>query len=117
MEALELATKVAKILGDKKASDVKVLQVQDLTVLTDYFVIATGTSTTHVGSLANDVDYELGKLGIEPKTKEGTDSRTWILLDYGSVVVNVFTPDSRDFYSLERLWGDAEPVEIEFDVE
>lgn len=115
MNSLELATKIATILDNKKGIDVKVLEVHDLTVLTDYFVIATGTSTTHVGSLADEVDYELGKLNIEPDHKEGTDSRTWILLDYNTVVLNVFTPDARDFYSLERMWADAEPVQIEFE--
>lgn len=115
MNSLELATLVAKLLDKKKGMDVKVLKVEDLTVLTDYFVIATGTSTTHVGSLAGEVDFELGKLGIEPKSKEGADSRTWILLDYNSVVVNVFTPDAREFYSLERLWADAQPIDIDFE--
>ncbi|MDL2324654.1 ribosome silencing factor [Ruminococcaceae bacterium OttesenSCG-928-A16] len=117
MEPLELATLAAKALDSKKAQDLKVLKVHDLTVLADYFVIATGTSTTHVGSLAGEVDYKLSELGIEPNRREGADSKTWILLDYGSVIVHVFTPDARDFYSLERLWADAEQLDIELEQE
>lgn len=115
MEPLELATLAAKALDNKKAQELKLLKVFDLTVLADYFVIATGTSTTHVGSLADEVEFELEKQGIAAARKEGGDSRTWVLLDYGSVIVHVFTPDARDFYSLERLWADAEPVVLKLE--
>lgn len=114
MEALELAKTAAKALNSKKARDIKLLKVSDLTVLADYFVIASGTSTTQVGALADEVDYQLGQADIQPLRKEGASTRKWILLDYGSVVVHVFYPEAREFYSLERMWADAEPVDTSF---
>lgn len=114
MEPLELAKTVALALNSKKAKDIRLLKVRDLTVLADYFVIASGTSTTQVGALAEEVDYQLGKLGIEPLRVEGKSSRKWILLDYGSVVVHVFYPEARDFYSLEHMWADAEAQDLAF---
>ena len=97
-----LAIEIAKILDKKKAQDVRVLKVESLTVLTDYFVIASGTSTTH----------ELSQKGIEPYTTEGFDSKNWVLLDYSNVIVHVFVPNSRAYYDLEHLWADGEPVDI-----
>ncbi len=113
MESLELATLVAKTLDGKKAQDIKVLKVRDLTVLTDYFVIASGTSTTQVGALADEVEYKLQEKGVRPARVEGASTRAWILLDYGGGVVHVFYPEQREYYALEHLWADAEPVEIE----
>ena len=115
MESLQLATAIAKVLDKKKASDVKVLKVRDLTVLTDYFVIATGTSSTHVKSLAEEVEFQLGEQGVKPLRTEGYDSKNWILLDYGEVIVHVFYPEARSFYDLEHLWADAEPVDVPFE--
>ena len=112
MEPLELATDIVKALDDKKALDLKLLKVEDLTVLADYFVIASGTSSTHVGALAEEVEFKMSQRGIEPRRVEGARSRDWVLLDYGSVVVHVFYPETREFYALERLWADAETVEI-----
>ncbi len=114
MESLELARRVAQALDGKKAQDIKVLKVYDLTVLADYFVIASGTSATQVGALADEVEYKLQTQGIRPSRVEGASTRSWILLDYGGVVVHVFYPEARDFYDLERLWADAQPVELEF---
>ena len=91
---------------------VRVLKVDSLTVLTDYFVIASGTSTTQVGSLADEVEYELSQSGIEPHTTEGFDSKNWVLLDYSSVIVHVFVPNTRTYYDLEHLWADGEPIDI-----
>ena len=105
-----LAIEIAKILDKKKAQDVRVLKVESLTVLTDYFVIASGTSTTQVGSLADEVEYELSQSGIEPHTTEGFDSKNWVLLDYSSVIVHVFTQEAHDYYDLEHLWADATVV-------
>ena len=115
MESLQLATAIAKVLDKKKASDVKVLKVRDLTVLADYFVIATGTSSTHVKSLAEEVEFQLGEQEVKPLRTEGYDSKNWILLDYGTVIVHVFYPQARDFYDLEHLWADAEECDIQFD--
>ena len=113
MTSLELATAVAKAMDSKKAKDIRVLKVEDLTVLTDYFVIGTGQSATQVKALADEVEYQLDQAGVQPLHREGMDARNWILLDYGTVIVHVFYPETRDFYDLEHLWADATPVEIE----
>ena len=115
MEALELAKLAAAALNSKKAQDIRLLKVEDLTVLTDYFVIGSGTSSTHVGALADEVEYKLAEAGIKPSRVEGADSKSWILLDYNSVVVHVFYPETRDYYGLERLWADAQPVPLELE--
>lgn len=114
MTSLELATVAAKAMDSKKAKDIRVLKVEDLTVLTDYFAIGTGSSATQVKALADEVEYQLGQAGVKPLRREGMDARNWILLDYGTVIVHVFYPETRDFYDLEHLWADATPVEIEF---
>jgi ribosome-associated protein len=111
-DSKRLAIEIAKILDSKKAQDVRVLKVHDLTVLTDYFVIASGTSTTQVAALADEVDYQLSQKGIEPYSKEGFDSKNWVLLDYSNVIVHVFVPNTRTYYDLEHLWADGEPVDI-----
>ena len=113
-EPLELAKKIAKILDDRKANDLKVIKIEELTVLADYFVIATGTSTTHVRSLSDEIEFKLKQEGVMPLSVEGYDSSSWILTDYGSVVVHVFLEEARGFYALERLWGDAPKVELGF---
>lgn len=111
MTIKETYESIVKVLDDKKAEEIAVLRTTDLTVVGDYFVIATGNSSTHVKSLADDVEYELQKLGVEPDHIEGR-ATGWILLDYGSVLVHVFTRDNRDLYNLEHLWADAEQVDI-----
>jgi ribosome-associated protein len=99
-------------LDDKKAQDIRLLKVRDLTVLADYFVIASGTSTTQVGALYDEVDFKLGQMGTEPLRVEGAATRSWVLLDYGAVVVHIFYPEAREFYALEHLWADADMVDI-----
>ena len=100
-----LAIEIAKILDKKKAHDVRVLKVESLTVLTDYFVIASGTSTTQVAALADEVEFELSQKGLEPYSTEGYDSKNWVLLDYSNVIVHVFVPNTRTYYDLEHLWA------------
>ena len=114
LTSLELATAIAKAMDSKKGTDIRVLKVEDLTILTDYFVIGTGNSSTHVKALADEVEYQLSQAGVSVLRREGTEGRNWILLDYGVVIVHIFYPDTRDFYDLEHLWADATPVEIEF---
>ncbi len=103
---------IVKALDDKKANDIQVLQVTDLTAVADYFVIAGGTSNTHVRSLAEEVEFKLEEAGIEIRGIEGR-ATGWILLDCYDVLVHVFMPEVRDMYNLERLWGDAQPVAID----
>lgn len=112
MEPLELTKKIAKILDDKKATDIKAIKIKDLSIIADYFVIATGTSNTQVKALADEVEFELTKLGLEPNKTDGYQSSTWVVLDYYDVMVHVFCGDQREFYSLERLWADGEPVDL-----
>lgn len=109
-----LAVDIAKILDTKKARDIKILRVNEKTVLADYFVIATGTSTTHVKSLADEVEYEVStKLKIEPANVEGRGLGNWTLIDYENVIVHVFNPQAKDFYNLDKLWADCEEIEFE----
>lgn len=113
MTARETAIAIANALDDKKAQDIKVLQIEDLTVVTDYFVIANGTSTTQVKALAEEVEFQLEKKGIRPKHIESSENRSWILMDYNAVIVHIFLPEAREFYDLERLWADGLPVELD----
>ncbi len=114
MDSKELAIKTAKILDDKKATKVKVLRVQDLTVIADYFVIAGGTSSTHVKSLAEEVEFKMKEQDVIPLRTEGFNTQNWFIIDYGNVIVHVFSPDARDFYDLEHLWADGENVPLDF---
>ncbi len=111
MTELELTKKIIGILDEKKAMDLKAIHITEYSIVADYFIIATGTSNTHVKSLAEEVEYELSRLGIEPSHIEGR-ATGWILLDYGSVVVHIFSPESREYYNLERLWSDAQTLDI-----
>mgnify|MGYP000971014945 FL=1 len=112
MTPLELAKEAAKILDDKKAIDLKIIGIKDISVLADYFVLATGTSSTHVKSLADEVEFKLKQLGKSPEHVDGYRSNSWVLLDYGSVMIHVFTSEAREFYNLDRLWQDGENVDI-----
>ena len=99
---------ITKILEDKKAMDIDVMHVKKLTVIADYFVICTGTSNTHIRTLCGEVEQLMEtKHGLRPLHIEGYESATWILVDYGPVVVHIFHREARQFYSLERLWADA----------
>lgn len=98
-------------LDNKKGMDVTTLEVGNQTVLADYFVLATGTSNTHVRALADEVEFQLKEqLGVEPNHIEGASGNAWTLLDYGCVIINIFTAQARDFYKLERLWNGAEII-------
>lgn len=111
MDRTELMKNIVATLDNKKATDIKSLEITELTSVADYFVIATGTSGTHIRALSDEVQDTLTKQGIEPRNIEGK-STGWILLDYGTVVVHLFTLDQRDLYSLEHLWGDAKEYDI-----
>ncbi len=111
MTELEKALATVKILDKKKAVDLKAIHITDYSIVADYFVIATGTSNTHVKSLADELEYEMSQLGIEPSHIEGK-ATGWIVLDYGTVIVHIFTGESREYYNLERLWSDAEEVDL-----
>ena len=101
----------ANALNEKKARNLSAIRVDDLTVLTEYFLLATATSSTHVRALAEEVEFKLSENGVNPAHIEGR-STGWILLDYGSVIVHVFNSESREFYNLDRIWDDGEHIEL-----
>lgn len=96
----------------KKGRDIQILKVEDITVMADYFVICTGMSNTQLKAIAGDVEFEISKHGIEPLHIEGYGDSTWVLLDYGSVIIHVFYKDAREYYKLERLWADAKEIPL-----
>ena len=112
LSAKEVAYQVTKALDDKKGLNIKLLKIDQVSSLADYFIICTGTSNTHVKTLCDHAEYTLEQLGEPMLGREGHRGNSWELLDYGSVVVHVFTEEAREFYSLERLWADAEQVDI-----
>ena len=106
-----LALKIAEILDDRKAQDIKIINVNKKTVIADYFVIAGGSSRTQVNALGDEVEYKLGLEGISPSRVEGRGDGSWVLLDFDSVIVHIFGRESREFYKLEKLWAEGTPVE------
>ena len=113
MTAKEVAYEVTKALDAKKGMDIKLLKIDKVSSLADYFLICTGTSNTHVKTLCDYAEETLERLGEPMLGREGHRGNTWELLDYGSLVVHVFTEEAREFYSLERLWADAEQVDLQ----
>jgi ribosome-associated protein len=108
LSSKETAILAANAMADKKAIDVVAIEVAELLVVTDFFVIATGNTAIQVRAIADEVEDQLReKAGTKPIGREGADGATWILLDYADVVVHVFQPDEREFYRLEKLWSDA----------
>ena len=109
----EVASRAVAALDDKKGVDIQILRIADVTTLADYFIICTGTSNTHVNAMCDAVEASMDEIGEPLVSREGHRSGTWVLLDYGSIVVHVFTEETRQFYDLERLWNDAAKVELE----
>ena len=103
----EIARAIADVLDSMKARDIKLLRVSDKTVMTDYFVICSGTSNTQIKALSGEFEYKLGERGVSPLHIEGYETGTWIAMDYAHVMVHIFNREQRDFYKLEKLWGDA----------
>ena len=108
----KIAYEVTKALDAKKGIDIKLLKIDRVSSLADYFLICTGTSNTHVKTLCDYAEYTLEELGEKMLGREGHRGNTWELLDYGSIVIHVFTDEARKFYDLERLWADAEVVDL-----
>lgn len=108
----QIAWEATRALDEKKGLDIQVLHVNRVSSLADYFIICTGTSNTHVRTLCDCVEYKLEQLGETMLGREGHRGNSWELLDFGAVVIHVFTPDAREFYGLERLWADAEKIDL-----
>ena len=112
LEPKVIALEVTKALDAKKGMDIKLLKIDKVSSLADYFLICTGTSNTHVKTLCDYAEYTLEQLGENMLGREGHRGNSWELLDYGSVVIHVFTEEARKFYDLERLWADAEEIDL-----
>jgi len=112
IEAKELAITAAKALDSKKGKEIKVIGIDKITTLAEYFVICTGTSNTQINALCDEVEKALSAVGEEPLHREGYRGGTWVLLDYGCVVVHVFNDEARKFYSLEHLWADGTEMDL-----
>ena len=113
MTPKEVAALAAKALDDRKGVDIQLLETGSVTSLADYFLICTGTSNTHVKSLCDSVEEALDQAGEHALSREGHRSGTWVLLDYGCLVIHVFTEETRQFYDLERLWSDATRIDLD----
>ena len=113
MTPKELAIIAAKALDEKKGKEIAAIEVTEQTTLADYFVIATGSSNTQITALSGSVEKALPEqAGEDPLRREGYRDGTWVLLDYGCVVVHIFSEEAREFYSLERLWHDGKPMDL-----
>lgn len=105
-DAKALAEAIADVLDSKKGRDIKVLHVEDKTVIAEYFVVCTGNSSTQVKALSGEVEFRLEQRGVTPYGVEGRDNNSWIILDYSNVIVHVFSREAREFYNIEKLYED-----------
>ena len=112
LKAKEVAAIAAKALDEKKGLDLKLIEITDVSTLADYFLICTATSNTHVKTLCDAVEEALENAGEQMLSREGHRGGTWVLLDYGCIVIHVFTEETRAFYDLERKWEDGKPVAL-----
>ena len=112
LSAKEVALAVTKALDEKKGIDIRLLKIDKVSSLADYFLICTGTVNTHVKTLCDNAEYTMEQLGEPMLGREGHRGNSWELLDFGSIVVHVFTDEARKFYDLERVWADAQQVDL-----
>lgn len=112
MTQKELLETAIKALDSKKAENIQLIEIKNLTIIADYFIIVSGNSVTQTRALADEVEYRISQLGLKPDRIEGYSNANWIILDYKDVVVHVFYKETRDFYSLERLWSDGENLDV-----
>jgi len=108
-----MAKLAIEALEDKKAEEIKVIDISEVSVIADYFIIAGGTNRSQIQALADNVDEKLGRAGHPSKQVEGYDSANWILMDFGDVIVHIFDKENRLLYDLERIWRDGKQVDIE----
>ena len=112
MDSKKFAKQIAELLFSKKGYDIKILEIKKISSIADYFVICSADSDRQVKAIADDVDDKLREQGIKPIHREGYESLTWVILDYFDVMIHIFKAESRNFYNLEKLWGDAPVIEI-----
>ena len=113
MESKEMVRLACEAMEYKKAQDIKIIDIEKVSTLADYFIIASGTNRNQVQAMADSVSETLGRAGVEPKQMEGYQTANWILLDYRDVVVHIFDEENRLFYDLERIWRDGVLVDRE----
>ena len=113
MNSKEIARIACESMEDKKAQDIKIINIEKVSSLADYFIVASGMNRNRVQAMADNVNEMLGKAGVEPKQLEGYQNANWILMDYRDVVIHIFDEENRLFYDLERIWRDGEIVERE----
>ena len=111
-ESREVAKLATKILDSKKADNIKVLKIDEKTIIADYFVICNGRSTTQIKALADELEYKLGVAGLGDIRLEGSDSNEWKVLDCKDVIIHIFSQEAREFYNLDRLWSDCDEIDI-----
>jgi len=110
MDCKEIAIFSAKMLDEKKAQDVMVIDIGEQSSFADYFVLATGSTERQISALRDDIESKLAKEGLLVKSIEGKQTSGWILMDYGDVIVNILTPEMRERYSIEKVWGDCKVI-------
>ena len=108
-----MAQIACKAIDDKKGQDIKIIDIHNVSVIADYFVIASGTNSNQVQAIVDNVEEQLGRAGFEAKQIEGNRNSSWILMDYGDVIVHVFDEETRLFYDLERIWRDGKVLEMD----
>ena len=108
-----MAQIACKAIDDKKGQDIKIIDIHNVSVIADYFVIASGTNSNQVQAIVDNVEEQLGRAGFEAKQIEGNRNSSWILMDYGDVIVHVFDEENRIFYDLERIWRDGKVLEMD----
>ena len=109
----EMVRLAIQSLEDKKGEDIRIIDIREVSVLADYFIIASGSNANQVQAMTDNVEEDLGKAGYEPRQIEGYRSANWILMDYGDIIVHVFCREDRLFYDLERIWRDGRSLEVE----
>ena len=108
----EMVSIACKAIDDKKALDIKVIDIREVSVIADYFVITSGSNLNQVQAIVDNVEEQLGRAGFEPKQIEGTRNSNWILMDYGDLIIHVFDEENRLFYDLERIWRDGKDLDV-----
>ena len=112
-QSKQMAKLAYEALSEKKGEDIRVIDISNVSVLADYFIIANGTNGSQVNALVDSVEEKLGKAGYDVKQREGYGLDSWVLLDFGRIIVHVFDKENRLFYNLERIWSDGKVVDIE----
>ena len=113
MEAKEMAKLAIKSLEDKKAEDIKVIDISDISTIADYFIIASGKNRSQIQAMCDNVEEAKGRAGVSMKQTEGYKNANWVLMDYGDIIVHIFDTENRLFYDLERIWRDGKEIEAD----